>query len=70
MTYREMLHRDHPERCGPQYIGGCGGCPGDYYPGAPTENDATGCIYDAPADEYDCVDCWNKECKAKKDPTE
>ena len=68
MTYREMLHRDHPERCGPQYIGGCGGCPGDYYPGAPTE-DENGCSYNGTDDEYQCERCWDRT-SAKKDPTE
>lgn len=68
MTYREMLQRDHPRKCDSRFIGGCQGCPGDYYPDAPTE-DENGCFYNGTDDEYQCEKCWDRT-DAKKDPTE
>lgn len=62
MTYREMLQRDHPRKCGGRFIGGCQGCPGDYYPGAPLE-DELGCFYASSADEYQCERCWDQPAK-------
>ncbi len=75
MTYREMLKRDHPEKCGDRFIGGCQGCPGDTYPGGPDEDEmGNKCIFNAdPAASSEkvkvtCTACWNQ--KVKKDPSE
>lgn len=68
MTYREKLHRDYPRKCGSRFIGGCQGCPGDYYPDAPTE-DENGYFYKGTDEEYQCENCWDRTA-AKKDPTE
>lgn len=62
MTYREMLQRDFPTKCGNEFIGGCQACPGDYYPGAPRE-DALGCFYSNSDDEYQCERCWSQPAK-------
>ena len=56
MTYREKLAIDKPTKVGPHFIGGCQGCPGDYYSGAPTETDD---CYDH--EDWDCDACWDKE---------
>ena len=60
MTYREIMQRLHPEWCGPSYVGGCYGCPGDILPGAPTQ-------YGDDCESAECLDhavcrrCWNAE---------
>ena len=59
-TYRKMLENTEPCRCGTKFIGGCQGCPGDYFPGAPKE-DELGCFYALSADEYRCDKCWDQE---------
>ena len=64
MTYREMMERDHPRHCGERFVGGCGACPGDWYPGGPTENEQCA-IADPNADNETmiraCAACWDQE---------
>lgn len=62
MTYREMMQRDHPKSCGDRFIGGCQGCPGDYYPDAKA-GDKRGCFYNPNGLEDKCKKCWDQECK-------
>ena len=62
MTYREMLRKEHPEKCKDSYLGGCAGCPGDYYPGAP-EEDQPNCCYNSSTGDYNCARCWGMEVK-------
>lgn len=71
MTYREMMQRDHPKNCGDRFIGGCQACPGDWYPGGPSENNqGDKCIFNAdPAASSDdikagCAACWDQEVRA------
>ena len=56
MTYREKLAKDKPTKVGRHFIGGCQGCPGDYYPRGLTETDD---CYDR--EDWDCEKCWNQE---------
>lgn len=66
MTYREMMERDHPKNCGDRFVGGCQGCPGDWYRGAPDEENDT-CVFnmEPAADEETiqngCRGCWDQE---------
>lgn len=53
MTYREKLKIERPDRVGANYVGGCSGCPGDFWKGAPTYH--SGCGPNA------CASCWNQE---------
>ena len=54
MTYRELLKIEHPENVDGNYLGGCRGCPGHYFDGAPK---CTG------THEYqgNCFKCWDQE---------
>lgn len=49
MTYKERLLQEHPEYVGPEYDGGCKGCPDDYG----YEEDSTCACR--------CEECWNRE---------
>ena len=62
LTYRERLRREHPSSCNERFIGGCRGCPGDHYPGAPKET--LECAVGGPAEmERRCAACWDQEAK-------
>lgn len=60
MTYREIMQRLHPDQCGPSYIGGCFGCPGDILDGAPMQY-GDGCENGVYPDPVVCRRCWNTE---------
>ena len=53
MTYKERLKKEHPKKVGEIYLGGCAGCPGDYWDGAPNSDS---CSHD-----IRCLGCWNTE---------
>ena len=53
MTYREKLKIEHPELVDEDYIGGCFGCPGEYWKGAP--NFSTQC-----KKLGECSKCWDQ----------
>ena len=55
MKYREMLQRDHPDLVDGNCWGGCYGCPGDYYKGAPIVDEQ------CDADNEVCTRCWDTE---------
>lgn len=52
-TCRERLRREYPERCGPQFVAQCDGCPRQYgYLSVPEY-----CY----CNEDTCTRCWNRE---------
>lgn len=54
MTFKEKLTKEHPNRIGPDYDGGCEGCPHNYgYEQHRTNSDW--CI------SHTCTECWNRE---------
>ena len=57
MTYRERLQRTNPKYIDSKFIGGCAGCPGSKFKGAPTidENPSPFCA------KLQCEACWNME---------
>lgn len=59
MTYRERLRREQPEKLSSCYIGGCYGCPGRYWKGAPESN------FDPVEGDHGCsgacTACWDSE---------
>ena len=59
MTYRERLRREQPECVDSRCIGGCKGCPGDYWTGAPNAN------FDPKKEDHNCsgacTACWGSE---------
>ena len=65
MTYRQIMQELHPDKCGPDYIGGCAGCPGDILNGAPKE-DGEGCLYDKRIDNDLCRKCWDSAVGKRK----
>lgn len=52
MTYKEKLQEMRPQDVDPHAPGGCVGCPGDYFPEAPSCRCGCG---------KKCTDCWNTE---------
>lgn len=52
MTYIEKLKIEHPDRVNEGYVGGCSGCPGDFWKGAPSYR--MGCGPNA------CASCWDQ----------
>lgn len=64
MTYREKLMQESPDKVDPNYEGGCYGCPGTSWPGAPTAGDAE-CARRMP----DCGKCWDQEAPEPPKPT-
>ena len=70
MTYREIMKQQHPDLCGPDYVGGCAGCPGDILPSWPMEK-GNGCLCNEHVTDELCRRCWNSEIPDKrKDPTD
>lgn len=63
MTYREKLEKEHPECIGPEYYGGCAGCPKHY--GYGPERFGT-CPYGR-ANDKNCTACWNREIPAESE---
>lgn len=59
MTYKETLERTHPEALSAVHPGGCKGCPGDYFDGAPTMLDEA-CVGTS------CTECWNRSVPGTK----
>lgn len=55
MRYRDKLKRDHPDLACGRCWGGCIGCPGDYYSGAPVVDGNCN-----PSNEG-CTLCWDTE---------
>lgn len=53
MTCREQYKIDYPENVKSSYLGGCCGCPHEYYP----VERKTNCN----ADYMECAACWNRE---------
>lgn len=58
-TYREVLEVYAPEYCDEQFIGGCHGCPCDYFVNAPKEG-AFNCKNQGVRDSV-CRKCWDQE---------
>lgn len=58
MTYRERLRREHPECVDSRCIGGCKGCPGDYWTGAPKTNLYPNKVHSCGGK---CTACWGSE---------
>lgn len=57
MTYKRMLSLDRPDCIAKHYFGGCAGCPGDFYDGAPKCDDGSRC-----GESYEeCEKCWNTD---------
>jgi hypothetical protein len=56
MTYKEKLAIEHPNEIDPGCLGGCHGCPGSHFNGAPRISYGT-CTYN----EEHCTACWNSE---------
>lgn len=57
MTFREKLQKEHPDAVGPEYVGGCEGCPESYgYEAHSTLCDPTRWVT-----EEECAACWNRE---------
>lgn len=63
MTYREWLAENRPRMINPTCMGGCGGCPGHYIPGAPLHEN---CGADATHDS--CTPCWDQEIPEAAEP--
>lgn len=55
MTYREKLKQEHPGAIDSRHGGGCMGCPGTYWDGAPVP---ANCY---PGRNKDCTECWDTE---------
>ena len=55
MKYREKLKLDHPDMVDGRCWGGCAGCPGNYYIGAPEDDGECGKSYE------ECERCWDAE---------
>ena len=68
MTYREIMKQLHPDLCGPDYVGGCAGCPGDILPGASMEKD-DGCLCNEHVTDECCRRCWSREVAEQKEKT-
>ena len=58
MTYREKLKQENPAAVDPKWIGGCQGCPGTYWHGAPIK-DSGNCP--AQTRFRGCAFCWDQE---------
>lgn len=57
MTYREKLQKEQPESINIYFVGGCDGCPGHYWQGAPTFS-----TDDCPGiSDSKCSLCWAGE---------
>lgn len=67
MTYREKLQKGNPDRVGVEFIGGCIGCPGDYWSGAP-EFIGYCPLWDEV--DFSCCDCWDLEAPKNQMPIE
>ncbi len=61
LTYRERLRQEDPLSCNERFIGGCCGCPGEHYPGAPKETPECTLGADAAEMERLCAACWDQE---------
>lgn len=61
MTWKEKLMRQHPDSLSEKCFGGCRGCPGDYFDGAPKCGWREYC-HDDHVQEERCEKCWNTEC--------
>lgn len=58
MTYKELLMVYIPSCLSNDHFGGCVGCPGEYFHGAPE----SGNCGNRPITEDKCCECWNTEC--------
>lgn len=66
MTYKEKLQTEHPKAVDAHHLGGCQGCPGDYFPGAPCLDDH--CVircFKGTGVRKTCTDCWSTEVPAE-----
>lgn len=61
MTYREKLKQERPDAVDPNWIGGCCGCPGEYWTGGPI---TTAC--GSGGDRQMCTRCWDTEIPAEE----
>lgn len=55
MTFREKLAKEHPNKVGMGWVGGCCGCPSEYG----YEKSDRSCCDDANEDK--CRKCWERE---------
>lgn len=60
MTYREKLKQEHPDAIDSRLGGGCVGCPGTYWDGAPV---SANCF---PGGTKDCTRCWDTAIPAEE----
>lgn len=54
MTYRDLLKIEHPHELAKHYFGGCRGCPGTYWDGAPGYNNCG-----EQMSPLNCTVCWD-----------
>lgn len=59
MSYRDLLKIEHPESLNRCWLGGCRGCPGHYWDGAPTLDQ-----YEHDPSPLNCSKCWDSEVPA------
>lgn len=65
MTYREKLTKERPDCAGGAFIGGCCGCPGEYWAGGPTSDNC------GRLGALECTRCWDQEAPENEtNPTE
>ena len=62
MTYRDKLKAERPDRIQNTCIGGCYGCPGDYFPNSPSQAH-NHCV----VNRDNCARCWNTEIPGQLD---
>lgn len=56
MTYREKLRIEHPDFVGPDFKGGCKGCPDDYM-----YEYTHACPRYSNGERMTCEECWDRE---------
>ena len=68
MTYKEKLKKEAPYKIDSLSVGGCIGCPGSMWEGAPKIK--TGSCPKGGASEENCTKCWNSEAPNTEPTTE
>ena len=54
MTFSERLQQEYPDSVGPDFTGGCSGCPLYYGYESPKASDAA-------CEKFSCSECWERE---------
>lgn len=65
MTYKDKLKEIDPDSIHEMYVGGCAGCPGDYFVGTPDLTMGT-CIMPDVDTSVKCTLCWNRMYKGEQ----